>query len=79
MTQVVIRNSDDAVVEQLKARAAEKRQSLEQARREILTEAVNPSRADVIEEQARWRAISPPLTPGAPLAEDLIRDDRDSR
>lgn len=79
MAQVVIRNIDDAVVERLKARAAAKRQSLEQTLREILTEAANPSRADVIEELARWRALSPPLPVGAPLAEELIRDDRDSR
>ena len=79
MAQVVIRNIDDAVVERLKARAAAKRQSLEQTLREILTEAATPSRADVIEELARGRALSPPLPAGAPLAEDLIRNDRDSR
>lgn len=79
MAQVVIRNIDDTVVERLKARAAAKRQSLEQTLRDILTEAASPSRADVIEELARWRALSPPLPTGAPLAEDLIRDDRDSR
>ncbi|QNT70450.1 FitA-like ribbon-helix-helix domain-containing protein [Defluviicoccus vanus] len=79
MAQVVIRNIDDAVVERLKARAAAKRQSLEQTLREILTEAAIPSRAEVIEELARGRSLSPPLPAGAPLAEDLIRDDRDSR
>ncbi len=79
MAQVVIRNIDDSVVERLKQRAAARKQSLEQTLRDILTEAAKPSRVEVIEELARGRALSPPLPPGAPLAEDLIRDDRDSR
>ena len=78
MAQVVIRNIDDAVVERLKARAAEKK-SLEQKLRDVLTEAAKPSRAEVIEELRRLRETPPPLPPGAPLAEDLIREDRDSR
>jgi len=67
VAQVVIRNLDDAVVERLKSRAAAKSQSLEQTLREILTEAALTSRADLIEELARWRALSPPLPAGAPL------------
>jgi antitoxin FitA len=79
MAQVVIRNIEDDVVERLKARAAAEKKSLEQKLRDVLTEAAKPSRAEVIEELRRLRETSPPLPPGAPLAEDLIRDDRDSR
>lgn len=79
MAQVVIRNIDDDVVERLKARAAAEKKSLEQKLRDVLTEAAKPSRAEVIAELRRIREMSPPLQPGAPLAEDLIREDRDSR
>jgi plasmid stability protein len=79
MAQVVIRNIDDDVVERLKARAAAEKKSLEQKLRDVLTEAAKPSRAEVIEELRRIRELSPPLPPGAPLAEDLIREDRDRR
>lgn len=79
MAQVVIRNIDDDVIERLKARAAAEHKSLEQTLRDLLTEAARPSRAEIIEEMRRVRAMSPPLPPGAPLAEDLIREDRDSR
>ena len=79
MAQVVIRNIDDDVVERLKVRAAAEKKSLEQKLRDVLTEAAVPSRAEVIEELRRIRETSPPLPPGAPLAEDLVRDDRDSR
>jgi len=79
MAQVVVRNLDDNVVERLKARAAAENKSLEQKLRDVLTEAAKPSRAELVAELARCRAMSPPLPPGAPLAEDLIREDRDSR
>jgi hypothetical protein len=45
----------------------------------LLTEAARPSRAEVLAEVDRIRAMTPPRPPGAPLAEDLIREDRDSR
>jgi plasmid stability protein len=79
MAQVVIRNIDDEVVECLKARAAAEKKSLEQKLRDVLTEAARPSRAEVLAEVDRIRAMTPPRPPGAPLAEDLIREDRDSR
>jgi plasmid stability protein len=79
MAQVVIRNIDDDVVERLKARAAAEKKSLEQKLRDVLTEAAKPSRAEVLAEVDRIRAMTPPRPPGAPLAEDLIREDRDSR
>jgi plasmid stability protein len=79
MAQVVIRNIDDDVVERLKARAAAEKKSLEQKLRDVLTEAAKPSRAEVLAEVDRIRAMTPPRPPGALLAEDLIREDRDSR
>jgi plasmid stability protein len=79
MAQVVIRNLDEAIVERLKARAAAERKSLEQKLRDILTEAARPSRAELLAELDRIRAMTPPHPPGAPLAEDLIREDRDNR
>jgi len=79
MAQVVVRNLDDNVVERLKARAAAENKSLEQKLRDVLTEAAKPSRAELVAELARCRAMSPPLPPGAPLAEELMREDRDSR
>lgn len=79
MAQVVIRNLDESVVERLKARAAAEQKSLEQKLRDILTEAARPSRAELLAELDRIRAMTPPHPPGAPLAEDLIREDRDSR
>ena len=79
MAQVVIRNIADDVVERLKARAAAEKKPLEQKLRDVLTEAAKPSRAEVLAEVDRIRAMTPPRPPGAPLAEDLIREDRDSR
>lgn len=79
MAQVLIRNIDEQVIERLKARAAAERKSLEQKLRDILAEAAKPSRTERLEEMRRIRAMSPPLPPGALLAEDLIREDRDSR
>lgn len=79
IAQVVIRNIEDDVVERLKARAAAEKKSLEQKLRDVLTEAARPSRAEVLAEVDRIRAMTPPRPPGAPLAEDLIREDRDSR
>jgi hypothetical protein len=46
---------------------------------DILTTAANANRAKRIAEMRRIRAMSPPLPPGAPLAEKLIRADRNSR
>jgi antitoxin FitA len=79
--QVVIRNLDDRVLERLKARAAAQRKSLEQSLRELLTEATQPNRAEVIAEVERIRSMTSPAAPGIayPTAEQLIREDRDSR
>ena len=81
MGQVVIRNIDDQVLERLKERAAAERKSLEQALREILTQAARPNRAELLAEVERIRAMTPPRKPGVqyPSAEEMIRQDRDSR
>lgn len=78
MAQVVIRNIDDVVVDRLKARAAAERKSLEQKLREVLAEAARPVPADVASELARCRAMSPPVPPSGPLAEDIVREIRDA-
>lgn len=77
MGQVIIRNLDDTVISVLKARAAEHRRSLEQELRDILTTAAKRSPAEKLALIDRIRAMTPPGP--HPLAEDLIREDRDSR
>jgi plasmid stability protein len=79
MAQVIIRNIDDAVIARLRERARAKKQSLEQTLREVLSEAARPSRAELLAEMARIRAMAPPRPPNAPLVEDIIRQERDKR
>lgn len=80
MGQVVIRNIDDDVLERLKQRAAAQHKSLEQSLRDVLAEAAKPSRAELLAELDRIRAMTPPRKPDVryPTAEELIREDRDS-
>ena len=65
----------------MKVRATAQRKSLEQSLRELLTEAARPSRAELLADLERIRAMTPPRRPGAtyPTAEELIREDRDTR
>ncbi len=81
MGQIVIRNLDNRVIERLKARAAAQRKSLEQSLRELLTEAAKPGGEDLLAELERIRAMTPPRKPGVdyPTAEQLVREDRDTR
>jgi len=81
MGQVVIRNVDDRVLERLRARAAAQRKSLEQSLRDLLTDAAKSSPAELLAELERIRAMTPPRAPGVvyPTAEQLIREDRDTR
>ena len=61
MGQVIIRNIDDRLIARLKARAAAERKSLEQSLRELLTEAAAPTRAELLADLDRIRAMTPPL------------------
>jgi antitoxin FitA len=78
---VIIRNIDDRVLKRLKARAMAQHKSLEQSLRDLLAEAARPSRAELLADLERIRAMTPPRQPGAiyPTAEQLIREDRDTR
>jgi len=62
-------------------RATAQRKSLEQSLRDLLTEAARPSRAELLAELERIRAMTPARKPGAtyPSAEELIREDRNTR
>lgn len=81
MGQVVIRNLDDRVLDRLRARAAAQRKSLEQSLRDLLTEAARPDRVELLAAVERVRGMTPPAAPGVsyPTAEQLVREDRDSR
>lgn len=75
MAQVLVRNLDDQVVERLRQRAKAEGKSLEQALRDLLTEAARPDREEILAEMDRIRAMTPavPQTDSA----ELIREDRD--
>jgi plasmid stability protein len=79
--QVIIRNIEERVLDRLKARALAQRKSLEQSLRDLLTEAAKPSRAELLADLERIRAMTPSRNPDAayPTAEQLIRQDRDAR
>lgn len=75
MANITIRNLDDDVVEELKARARAHRRSLEAELRQILSDAVRrPSRDEL---RALARSIAG-LTPAVPQTDStaLIREDR---
>ena len=58
MGQILVRNLDDSVITQLKSRAARNGKSLEQTVREIIAEAVRPSKEEAWAEIDRIRAMS---------------------
>jgi antitoxin FitA len=78
--QVLVRNLDDTVIKRLKARALRANRSLEQTVREILTEAAQPGREEVLAGTDRIReAIR--ARHGGDIDFDLtaaIREDRDN-
>lgn len=77
MGQLLVRNLDDGVIERLKRQAESRRISLEQLLREVLADAAGPSRAEMLAEMDRIRAMTPrKLTTSST---DLIRKDRDRR
>jgi hypothetical protein len=80
MGQVVIWKIDDRVIERLRGAITE-RKSLAQSLRDRLTDAAKPSRSELLAELERIRAMTPHPAPGTayPTAEQLTRDDRDTR
>ncbi|MBV8851308.1 MAG: hypothetical protein JOZ16_17185 [Methylobacteriaceae bacterium] len=58
MGQILVRNLDDAVIKQLKSRAARNGKSLEQTVREIIADAMRPSKEEAWAEIDRIRAMS---------------------
>jgi antitoxin FitA len=81
MAQVTIDGLDDDVVEFHALRARAQGRSLEEQLRELVTQAARPSREELIEEMRRIRAANRPPPPGQrwPTAEEMVREDRDSR
>ena len=77
MAQVIVRKLDDRVVAALKRKAERHGHSLEQELRDILTGAATPRAAEKLALVDRIRTQTAPVP--HPLAEDLIREDRDSR
>lgn len=75
MAQVLVRNLSDDVVARLKKRAADRRHSLEQELREILTRAASPSRAELIAEIDRIRAMTPKILRSD--STEILREERD--
>jgi plasmid stability protein len=78
MAQVLIRNVDEKVVQTLKERAQQHGHSLEQELREILVQAAQPSREDLVALSQRIRAMTPKDRLQSDST-DLIREDRDRR
>lgn len=78
MAQVLIRNLDDETVARLKRKAERAGLSLEAFLRQLLTGDA-PSRADAIDKIEALRKTVRPPQPGEPLAEDIVRDMRQSR
>jgi plasmid stability protein len=80
MGQVIVRNLEDHVIEQHRARAKARGVSLEQQLRDVLRDAARPSRDELLAEMERCRAMTPKLPPGArrTSAEDIIREIRDT-
>ena len=77
MGQVIIRKLDDAVIAMAKRRAKSNGKSLEQYLRELITDNVQPSKAEIfaqIDKLFEGRDFAFPQSP-----EDMIREDRDSR
>lgn len=77
MGQVIIRKLDDAVIAMAKRRAKSDGKSLEQYLRELITDNVRPSKADLFAQLDKMFENSDYVMTVPP--EDLIREDRDSR
>jgi antitoxin FitA len=81
MGQVIVRQLDDAVIEEHRRRAKARGVSLEQQLRDVLTDAARARREELVRRADEIRAMTPTPPPGVryPTAEELIREDRDSR
>ena len=77
MAQVIVCHLPDDVVARLEARAAREGHTLERELRNILIDASRPSRADLIAEVDRIRAMTPRRLESD--STELIREDRDRR
>jgi plasmid stability protein len=75
MVDILVRNVDKKVAARLKEKAAAKGRSVSETAREALAEYVKPSKAELLAEMRRIRAMSP----RAPVdSTALIREDRDN-
>jgi plasmid stability protein len=81
MGQVIVRQLDDAVIEAHRRKAKARGVSLEQELREVITHAARFDREQLVRRLDEIRAMTPAPPAGAPAlaAEDLVREDRDSR
>ena len=77
MGQVLVRNLEDDVIERLKRKAAADGLSLEEGLRRLLREASGPTTEEILAGLESCRKLTPPGP--RVLAEELIREDRDSR
>ncbi|KAF0223213.1 MAG: hypothetical protein FD176_2032 [Rhodospirillaceae bacterium] len=76
MGSVVIRNLDDAIINQFRTKAELNNRSLEAELREALAAQAPLTSAQKL---ALVEKVRVPLPPGSPDCADLIRQDRDSR
>ena len=75
MVDILVRNVDEEVARRLKEKAAASGTSLNETAREALRSYVRPSKAELLAEMDRIRAMSP----YSPIdSTDLIREDRDN-
>lgn len=77
MAQIVIRKLDDAVIERHRQRAKLAGHSLEQELRGVIADAAKMTTEERMSLAKSIRSRVKPVK--RPLAEDLIREDRDSR
>lgn len=81
MGQVIVRQLDDAVIEEHRRLARARGVSLEQQLRDVLTTSARARRDELVRRADEIRAMTPAPPAGARnwTAEELIREDRDNR
>jgi plasmid stability protein len=75
MVDILVRNLEDEVARDLKAKAAAEGISVNELARQALRKEVKPSKAEVMAELDRIRALSPHSPVDSTM---LIREDRDN-